>query len=116
MVCTRRPRLYVFNMAIPLILRINCTDYMDQAGLGLIRNLAGAGFPLFGMQMYHRLGNEWATSLLAFLALLLIPIPFVLARYGFRLRKKSPWASRHITAEAESGGHGDDAPVVTGEG
>ena len=76
------------------------------AGLGLIRNTAGAGFPLFGAQMFERLGDQWALSLLGFLALLLVPIPFVLARYGFRLRQKSPWASRHITEEAQ--GSGDD--------
>lgn len=43
------------------------------AGVGLIRNLCGAGFPLFANQMYHRLGYEWATSLLGFLAILLLP-------------------------------------------
>ncbi|CEH16516.1 Synaptic vesicle transporter SVOP and related transporters (major facilitator superfamily) [Ceraceosorus bombacis] len=48
------------------------------AGVGLIRNLAGAGFPLFARQMYSKLGYEWASSLLAFLSLALIPITFVL--------------------------------------
>lgn len=82
------------------------------AGLGLVRNTAGAGFPLFGRQMFETLGYQWAASLLAFLALLLIPIPFVLARYGFRLRKKSPWASRHITQETEEGGSDRHAMVT----
>lgn len=66
------------------------------AGIGLIRNLAGAGFPLFGTQMYHRLGNQGATSLLAGLAVLMVPIPFVLEKYGKRLRLRSPWASVHV--------------------
>jgi len=66
------------------------------AGIGLIRNLAGAGFPLFGTQMYHRLGDEGASSLLAGLAVLLVPIPFVLSSYGVRLRRKSPWARQHM--------------------
>jgi len=43
------------------------------AGLGLVRNIAGAGFPLFGRQMYERLGYEWASSLLGFLSILLVP-------------------------------------------
>jgi hypothetical protein len=43
------------------------------AGLGFVRNVAGAGFPLFGTQMYHKLGYEWASSLLGFLSILLIP-------------------------------------------
>ncbi|OJJ04318.1 hypothetical protein ASPVEDRAFT_136148 [Aspergillus versicolor CBS 583.65] len=34
-------------------------------------------FPLFGVQMYNRLGYHWATSLLAFLTLLMAPFPCV---------------------------------------
>ncbi|USW50547.1 Putative major facilitator superfamily, MFS transporter superfamily [Septoria linicola] len=60
------------------------------AGLGLIRNVAGGGFPLFGNQMFENLGYQWAASVLAFLALVMIPIPFVLSRYGERLRRRSP--------------------------
>ena len=66
------------------------------AGLGLVRNLAGAGFPLFGNQMFENLGYQWAGSLLAFLAVLLVPIPFILERYGVQLRKRSPWAREHM--------------------
>jgi hypothetical protein len=77
------------------------------AGIGLIRNLAGAGFPLFGTHMYHRLGKQGATSLLAGLAVLMVPIPFVLARYGESLRKKSKWASGH-----GEGGSDEEEDVV----
>ncbi|KAF8855269.1 hypothetical protein BDZ45DRAFT_746646 [Acephala macrosclerotiorum] len=52
--------------------------------------------PLFGSQMFENLGYRWAGSVLGFLALLLIPIPFVLARWGRTLREKSPWAREHI--------------------
>ncbi|EPE30569.1 MFS general substrate transporter [Glarea lozoyensis ATCC 20868] len=62
------------------------------AGIGLIRNIAGAGFPLFGRQMYGRLGNQGASSLLAGLACLMVPIPFLLGRFGERLRGRSRWA------------------------
>ena len=54
--------------------------------------------------MYERLDDQWATSLLAFLACLLVPIPFVLGRYGYQLRQKSPWASRHLTGESQKPG------------
>ena len=67
------------------------------AGLGLVRNVFGATFPLFAVQMYERLGDQWTGSLLAFLSCLLIPIPFILAKYGKALRRRSPWASRHMT-------------------
>ncbi|KAG8529727.1 uncharacterized protein KY384_005208 [Bacidia gigantensis] len=66
------------------------------AGLGLVRNVAGAGFPLFGKQMFQNLGNQWAASTLAFLALLMIPIPFILAHKGRSLRLRSPWARQHM--------------------
>ena len=74
------------------------------AGLGLIRNVAGAGFPLFGEQMFTYLGNQWAASLLAFLAILLVPIPFILERYGRALRLRSPWAKQHMDDLTEEEG------------
>lgn len=74
------------------------------AGLGLVRNVAGAGFPLFGQQMFTYLGNQWAASLLAFLAVLLVPIPFILERYGRALRLKSPWAKQHMDDLTEEEG------------
>lgn len=66
------------------------------AGIGLMRNLAGGTFPLFGNQMFENEGYNWAGTILAFLAMLLIPIPFVLDKYGTRLRERSPWAREHI--------------------
>lgn len=66
------------------------------AGIGLIRNLFGAVFPLFAHGLFTELGYEWAGTLLAGLALVLVPIPFVLSRYGRVLREKSPWAREHM--------------------
>lgn len=66
------------------------------AGIGLIRNLFGAGFPLFAHSLFTNLGYEWAGTLLAGLALVLVPIPFILSRYGRVLREKSPWAREHM--------------------
>ncbi|PQE13900.1 MFS transporter protein [Rutstroemia sp. NJR-2017a BBW] len=39
------------------------------------RSMFAAGFPLFGVQMYDRLGYKWASSLLAFLSLAMLPFP-----------------------------------------
>ncbi|KAK7999146.1 polyamine transporter [Apiospora marii] len=66
------------------------------AGIGLIRNLFGAAFPLFGRKLFTSLGYQWGASLLALLAVVLVPIPFVLIRYGPTIRRKSPWASQHL--------------------
>ncbi|KAF2173759.1 hypothetical protein M409DRAFT_62035 [Zasmidium cellare ATCC 36951] len=66
------------------------------AGIGLVRNLAGGTFPLFGNQMFENEGYNWAGTILACLAMLLIPIPFVLEKYGTGLRARSPWARDHM--------------------
>ncbi|GME54210.1 Sugar transporter conserved site [Neofusicoccum parvum] len=66
------------------------------AGIGLIRNLFGAGFPLFAHSMFTTLGYQWAGTILAGLALVLVPIPFVWSRYGRALRERSPWAREHM--------------------
>lgn len=76
------------------------------AGVGLARNLAGAIFPLFGSRMYKALGYGWAGAVLAFCALVLAPIPFVLERYGTRLRARSPYARQHM--DDADDGKGDD--------
>ncbi|PWN88979.1 MFS general substrate transporter [Acaromyces ingoldii] len=81
------------------------------AGVGLVRNLCGAGFPLFANQMYHRLGYEWATSLLAFLAILLLPITFVLYFKGEKLRMKSPFAASISRDASPSSGENAAADV-----
>ncbi|RDW85971.1 hypothetical protein BP5796_04296 [Coleophoma crateriformis] len=39
------------------------------------RSMFGGIFPLFGIQMYKKLGNQWATTLLAFLTLVMLPFP-----------------------------------------
>lgn len=64
------------------------------AGNDFIRSSFGAGFPLFANAMYRRLGTQWASSLLGFLSIAFIPIPFVLYFYGERIRKASKRA-RH---------------------
>ncbi|KAL4927400.1 MFS transporter [Aspergillus undulatus] len=57
------------------------------------RSSFGGVFPLFGIQMYNRLGYNWATSLLAFLTLAMAPFPYIFFRYGSRIRKKSRFAT-----------------------
>lgn len=65
------------------------------AGVGLVRNLAGAGFPLVGRSLFLSIGTRNACLVLTGLAALLAPIPFVLEKHGVSLRKRSPWATAH---------------------
>lgn len=59
------------------------------AGLAMMRSVVGATLPLAGGRMYDTLGLGWGNSLLGFIALALTPIPFLLIRYGERLRRGS---------------------------
>ncbi|KIY43541.1 MFS general substrate transporter [Fistulina hepatica ATCC 64428] len=59
----------------------------------VVRSGAGAAMPLFMVQMFHGLGNNWAASLLGFVSLAMIPIPFLFYRFGKSIRAKSKRAS-----------------------
>lgn len=59
----------------------------------LTRGALAAAFPLFGIQMYERLGFDWATALLAFVTLVMLPFPYLFFRYGKRIRAKSRFAT-----------------------
>lgn len=63
-----------------------------------LRSFFGAGFPLFATAMFHNLGVQWAGSLLGFLALAFLPIPFLFYKYGGALRKKSHYAPTDFSA------------------
>ncbi|CAO1628107.1 unnamed protein product [Parajaminaea phylloscopi] len=68
----------------------------------LIRNIAGAVSPLFASYQFNNLGNHWATSLIAFLSLLLIPASFFFFYRGKTLRDASPWASAHFNEDEDA--------------
>ncbi|KAF8453284.1 major facilitator superfamily domain-containing protein [Kalaharituber pfeilii] len=54
-----------------------------------MRTTLAAIFPLFEAQMYERLGYQWASGLLAFLILIMTPLPFLFAKYGAEIRASS---------------------------
>ncbi|CUM57534.1 unnamed protein product [Debaryomyces tyrocola] len=72
-------------------------SYQHFAASGLaaktfVRSMWGACVPLFTIQMYHRLGYEWASSLMAFISLACCAIPFGFYYYGARIRTYSKYA------------------------
>lgn len=79
-----------------------------MAANGLMRNVLGGCAPLFVLplvlyhsgdsstwmvltarRMYERMGISWATSLLGFICLAMLPIPFAFYQYGPSIRKRS---------------------------
>ncbi|KAJ5581103.1 MFS general substrate transporter [Penicillium hetheringtonii] len=58
-----------------------------------LRSLFGAAFPLFTTYMYQNLGIHWATTLIAFLALACMPMPFIFYKYGPAIRSRCRYAA-----------------------
>jgi len=58
----------------------------------IIRSAVAAAFPLFTVQMFTKLGINWACTLLGCVALVLAPSPFLFYKYGARIRASSKFA------------------------
>ncbi|KAI0322106.1 MFS polyamine transporter [Amylostereum chailletii] len=58
----------------------------------MVRSAVGAVFPLFTVQMFEGLGVNWAASLIGFICVLLMPMPFLFYKYGPRIRGNSKYA------------------------
>jgi hypothetical protein len=63
------------------------------ASNSFMRSAFAAGFPLFGQQLYGRLGAVGGSCLLGGLMCLTIPLPFVFHRIGARVRERSDFAT-----------------------
>ncbi|KAL2810755.1 MFS general substrate transporter [Aspergillus granulosus] len=59
------------------------------AGVTVLRSLVGALLPLGAQRMYDVLGMGWGNSLLAFIAVALIPVPALLMKFGAKLRREA---------------------------
>ena len=68
------------------------TEYSASAiaASAVMRSLFGGCLPLAGRKMYDSMGYGWGTSLLAFICLGLLPMPYLFYRYGERLRERFP--------------------------
>ncbi|CAO1618849.1 unnamed protein product [Jaminaea pallidilutea] len=53
-----------------------------------VRSVLAAIFPLFADRLFKRLGFGWGSTLLAFIALLGLPAPILLFKFGARMRNK----------------------------
>ncbi|KAK5708590.1 hypothetical protein LTR17_020528 [Elasticomyces elasticus] len=62
------------------------------AANAFVRSIVAAAFPLFSTYMYESLGVQWATSLLGFVCLALVPAPILFYIYGKRIRAWSKFA------------------------
>ncbi|KAI8623048.1 major facilitator superfamily domain-containing protein [Xylariaceae sp. FL1651] len=57
----------------------------------VLRSLAGGLLPLAGLKLYDALGYGWGNSLIGFITLVLVPVPWLFRVYGERLRAIILW-------------------------
>ncbi|KAI0451565.1 MFS general substrate transporter [Xylaria acuta] len=57
----------------------------------LARYGLAAVFPLFSLPLYQNLGVAWASSLLGFISIALLPLPWLLFKFGKFIRNKSKY-------------------------
>ncbi|KAG2413629.1 hypothetical protein HFD88_002818 [Aspergillus terreus] len=63
------------------------------AGNTFFRSSFGGALPLAAPRMLKSLGIGWSSSTLGFISIALVPLPFILERYGKRLRSWSRYAN-----------------------
>jgi hypothetical protein len=88
----------VVMQAIMMYITDAYTKYAGSASAAVCfgENVFAAFLPLSAMSIYTNLGFQWATSLLAFLALVLSFAPVVLVLKGEDVRRRSPFMSKAI--------------------
>ncbi|KAF6823666.1 bicyclomycin resistance [Colletotrichum plurivorum] len=80
----------IIFMALQLYLVDAFTVYAASAlaANAVVRSVAGAVLPLAGLKMYEDLGVGWGNSVLGFIAAAMVPVPFLIIKYGEYLRKR----------------------------
>ncbi|KAI0911295.1 major facilitator superfamily domain-containing protein [Ustulina deusta] len=81
--------LIMTYMATTMYLVDAYTEYAASvtASSTILRCLFGTFLPLAGPAMYQALGVGWGTSVLGFISLAFIPLPFIFYRFGQRIRE-----------------------------
>jgi hypothetical protein len=57
------------------------------AATTILRSLFGGFLPLAGPSLYNSLGLGWGNSVLGFISIALLPVPFLFVKYGESIRK-----------------------------
>lgn len=61
-----------------------------------LRSMFAGCFPLFTAAMFHNLGVPWAASVLGFISVALIPIPYLFYKFGKRIRARGIWSRESV--------------------
>jgi hypothetical protein len=71
------------------------------AGQGLMRNTLGGVAPLFASQFFHNVGSQYAGLILALAGTMLTFIPFVMFKFGHKLRERSKLANSQLGGDEQ---------------
>lgn len=83
------------NCSLPILTPFVTARQTALAAVSCLRSLAGFGFPLIAPTMFDRLGYGVGSSILAGVAIVLgCPTPWLLWKYGERIRESSRYAKR----------------------
>ncbi|KAF4549496.1 Polyamine transporter-like protein 5 [Elsinoe fawcettii] len=85
-----------------IIVFVSCVQYLGDcyhssvvasasAANSLARYGLAAAFPLFSLTAFENLGTAWATSMLGFISVALLPGPWIIYRFGPRIRARSKY-------------------------
>lgn len=72
-----------------------------MAANNMLRYVMSSVFPLFTIQMYENMKIKWASTLLALICIVLVPIPWIFERWGSKLRHKSQFGFAAMMNQAE---------------
>ena len=89
----------IFQAAINYLVDVFQKSGVAASAVGantFLRSMFAAGFPMVVNPMYHNLGIPWASSLLGFISLALVPVPFVFYVFGKRIRAKGKWSAQSV--------------------
>lgn len=86
--------LIFFGVTNYLIDAYTCFAASALAANSVLRFLFAAAFPLFTDGMYRKLGVQWASAIPGFLILPMVPAPFIIYKYGARIRERSVYITK----------------------
>jgi MFS family permease len=66
------------------------------AAVGLVENMAIAFLPLASSSLYTNLGFQWASTLLAFVSMVLATTPLMVFKWGKQIRARSPFMEEAV--------------------
>ncbi|KAE8420697.1 major facilitator superfamily domain-containing protein [Aspergillus pseudocaelatus] len=83
----------IFLQGLNYIIDVYTTNANSAVAANVfLRSWVGAGFTMFAAGMYSKLGVPWATSLLGFLCVALVPVPIVFYCFGASIRRRSKFS------------------------